>query len=139
MLWIIVDSADLVYLSHLHLNVCSASIAAFRISLAISPHFVWISSKSFSFFNVSHKHLSFIIWNFIEYLHTQDFQRAATHRNVGAKILLFCFVYGCKTTHKKFLKESKRRKLVFTLHSPPHIKPYKYFFSFIFFLFILNP
>ena len=35
---------------HLHLKVLSASIAAFRISLAISPHFVWISSKNFSFF-----------------------------------------------------------------------------------------
>ena len=37
-------------LGHLRLKVCSASIAAFRISLAILPHFVWISSKNFSFF-----------------------------------------------------------------------------------------
>ena len=33
-----------------NLKVCSASIAAFRILLAISPHFVWISGKNFSFF-----------------------------------------------------------------------------------------
>ena len=52
----------------------------------------------FSFFNVSHKSLSFITWNLIEYLHTQDLQRAMAHLNVWANILLFCFVYGCKTT-----------------------------------------
>ena len=50
----------------------------------------------FSFFNVSHKSLSFITWNIIEYLHTQDFQRATAHLNVWTNILLFCFVYGCK-------------------------------------------
>ena len=49
----------------------------------------------FSFFNVSHKSLSFITWNIIEYLHTQDFQRATAHQNVWTNIL-FCFVYGCK-------------------------------------------
>ena len=47
-------------LGHMHLKVHSASVAAFRILLATLPHFVWISSKSFSFFNVSHKSLSFI-------------------------------------------------------------------------------
>ena len=50
----------------------------------------------FSFFNVSHKSLSFITWNIIEYLHTQDLQRATAHLNVWTNILLFCFVYGCK-------------------------------------------
>ena len=106
------------------MKVRSASVAAFRISLVILPHFVWISSKNFSFFNVLHKSLSFITWNLIEYLHTQDLQRATTHLNIWANILLFCFIYGCKTTHKTILMESKRRKLVFTLHSPPHFKPY---------------
>ena len=107
-----------------HLKVRSASIAAFRISLAISPHFVWISSKNFSFFNVSHKSLSFTTWNLIEYLHTQDFQRATAHLNVWANIWLFCFVYGCKTTHKNILTGSKSKKLAFTLGSPQHFKPY---------------
>ena len=37
-------------LAHLHLKVCSTPIAAFRSSLAILPHFVWISKKNFSFF-----------------------------------------------------------------------------------------
>ena len=37
-------------IGQLHLKVRSASIAAFMISLAISAHFVWISSKNFSFF-----------------------------------------------------------------------------------------
>ena len=55
----------LVWLGHLHLKVRSTSSAAFRISLAISPRFVWISSKNFSFFSVSHKSLSFVTWNLI--------------------------------------------------------------------------
>ena len=55
----------LVWLGHLHLKGRSTSSAAFRISLAISPRFVWISSKNFSFFSVSHKSLSFITWNLI--------------------------------------------------------------------------
>ena len=50
----------------------------------------------FSFSNVSHKSLSFITWNLIEYLHNQDFQRATAHLNVWTNILLFCFMYGCK-------------------------------------------
>ena len=33
-----------------HLKVRSASIAAYRISLTMSPHFVWISCKNFLFF-----------------------------------------------------------------------------------------
>ena len=37
------------FLGHLHLKVRSALMAAFRISLAISPHFASISSKNFSF------------------------------------------------------------------------------------------
>ena len=49
----------------------------------------------FSFFNVLHKSLSFITWNLIEYLHTQDLHRATAHLNVWTNIL-FCFVYGCK-------------------------------------------
>ena len=63
----------------------------------------------FSFFNVWHKSLSFITWNLIEYLHTQDFQRATSHLNVWTNIL-FCFVYGCKQHKKNILTESKRRK-----------------------------
>ena len=47
-------------IGQLHLKVRSASIAAFMISLAISAHFVWISSKNFSYFNISHKSSSFI-------------------------------------------------------------------------------
>ena len=78
----------------------------------------------FSFFSVSHKSLRFITWNLIEYLHTQDFQRATAHLNVWANVLLFCFVYGCKTTHKNILTGSKSKKLVFTLGSPLHFKPY---------------
>ena len=73
----------LITLDHLHLKVRSASIVAFRTSLGISPHFVWIPSKNFSFLNVSHK--SFITWNLIEYLSTQDFQRATTHLNVRTR------------------------------------------------------
>ena len=110
-------------LGHLHLKVRSASIAAFRILLAISLHFVWILSKNFSFFNISRKSLSFITWNLIEYLHTQDFQRPTAHLNVW-KNILFWFVYGCKTKHKNILTQSKGRKLVFTLRSPPQFKPY---------------
>ena len=49
----------------------------------------------FSIFNVSHKSLSFITWNLIEYLYTQDFQRATPHLNFWTNILLFCFVYVC--------------------------------------------
>ena len=40
-------------LGHLHLKIRSASIAAFRVSLAIPPHFVWISSKSSKNFSFS--------------------------------------------------------------------------------------
>ena len=54
----------------------------------------------FSYFNISHKSSSFITWNLIEYLHTQDFQRATTHLNVWMNILLSSFVYGCKQ-HRK--------------------------------------
>ena len=50
----------------------------------------------FPFFNVSHKILSFMTWNLIEYLHTQDFQSATAHLNVWTTVLSFCFVYGCK-------------------------------------------
>ena len=108
-----------------HLKVRSASIAAFRISLAISPHFVWISSKNFSFFNVSHKSLSFITWNLIEYLHTQDFQRATAHLNVWANIL-YCFTscMGVEQHTKISSRNRSWRKLVFTLRSPPHFKAY---------------
>ena len=55
----------------------------------------------FSFFNVSHKSLSFITWNLIEYLHTQDFQRATAHLNVWTNIL-FCFAscMGVNNTQK---------------------------------------
>ena len=110
-------------LGHLHLKVRSASIAAFRILLAISLWFVWILSKNFSFFNISRKSFSFITWNLIEYLHTEDFQRPTAHLNVWENIL-FSFVYGCKTKHKNILTQSKGRKLVFTLRSPPQFKPY---------------
>ena len=41
----------------------------------------------FSFFSVSHKSLSFITGNLIEYLHTQDFQRTTAHLNVWANTL----------------------------------------------------
>ena len=37
-------------LGHMHLKVRSVSIAAFTISLAISPDFDWISSKKFLMF-----------------------------------------------------------------------------------------
>ena len=77
----------------------------------------------FSFFNVSHKSLSFITWNLIEYLHTQDFQRTTAHLNIWSNILFFCFLYGCKQ-HTNILMESKRRKLVFMLRSSPHFKPF---------------
>ena len=106
-------------LGHLHLKVRSASIVTFWILLTISPCFVWISARIFHF-SVSHKSLSFITWNLIEYLHTQDFQRATVHLNVWTNIL-FCFVYGCKQ-NKNILTESKRRKLVLTLRSPLHFK-----------------
>ena len=75
-------------LGHLHLKVSSTSIATFRTSLVILPYFVWISSKIFLFFNVSHKSLTFITWNLIEYLHTQDFQRAMAHLNVWKNIFI---------------------------------------------------
>ena len=113
------------------LKVHSVSIPALRISLAILSHFVWISSKNFSFFlffNVSHKSLSFVTWNLIEYLHIEDFQRAMTHLNVWTKILLFGFMYGCKQ-HTKISWQNWRGNLgnlLFALHSPPHFKPLLY-------------
>ena len=42
--------AEVATLDHLYLKVHSASIAAFRILLAILPHFAWVSSKNFLFF-----------------------------------------------------------------------------------------
>ena len=42
----------------------------------------------FSFSNVSHISLSFITWNLIEHLHTQDFQRAMAHLNFWTNTLL---------------------------------------------------
>ena len=54
----------------------------------ISPHFVWISNKNFSFLNVSHKSLNSITWNLIEYSHTQNFQREQRHVNVRTNTLL---------------------------------------------------
>ena len=110
-------------LGHLLLKVCTVSIAAFKILLVISPHFIWIPSKNFSFFNVSHKSLSFKTWNLIEYLHTQDFQWAMVHLNIWLNIVLFSFVHGFKQ-HKNILTESKRRKLVFTLCSPLYFKSF---------------
>ena len=92
--------------------------------LAISPHFVWISSKSFSFLNVSHKSFSFITWNLTEYLHIQDFQRATAYLNVWTNILLLCFVYGCKQHTKMSKRNRKGGNLSFTLRSPPHFKPF---------------
>ena len=55
---------------------------------------------NFSFFNVLHKTLNFITWNIIEYLHTQDFQRATVHLNVWTNILLFCFVISVNNMQK---------------------------------------
>ena len=103
---------------HFHLKVHSVSIAAFRISLAISAHFVWISNKNFSFCNVSHKSLSFVTWNLIEYLHTQDFQRATAHLNVWTNISFFCFVYGCKQ-HTKISQQNWREGNLFSLFALP--------------------
>ena len=78
----------------------------------------------FSFFNVSHKSLSFITWCFIEYLHTQDFQRATAHLNAWTNFFFFfASCLGVKNT-KNILTETKRRKIVFTLRSPPHSKPF---------------
>ena len=56
------------------MKVCSVSIAAFRILLAIWPNLFGYQARilRFSFFNVSHKSLSFITLNCIEYLHTQS-------------------------------------------------------------------
>ena len=51
-------------------------------------------------FHYPHKSLIFITWNLIEYLHTQDFQRATAHLNLWMNILLFCFVYRCKQPTK---------------------------------------
>ena len=36
----------------------------------------------FSFFNISHKSLSFVTCNLIEYLLPKDFQRAMAHLNI---------------------------------------------------------
>ena len=72
----------------------------------------------FSFFNVSHKSLSFITWNLIEYLHTQDFQRATAHLNVWTNILLFCFVYGCKQ-HTKISWQNPRGGNLFSRFALP--------------------
>ena len=100
----------------MHSKVCSASVTAFRISLAILPHFVGYQARifHFTFFNVLHKSLSFIIWNLIEYLHTQDFQRATAHLNAWINILLFCFVYGCKQHTKKSLWNRREGNLFWT-------------------------
>ena len=67
----------------------------------------------FSFFNVSHESLSFITWYFIEYLHTQDFQRATAHLNAWTNFFFFfCFVYGCKK-HKKYLNGNEKEENCF--------------------------
>ena len=100
-------------LGHLHLKVHSA----FKILLVISPHFVWISSKNFSFFHFPMFH-KFITWNLIEYLHTQDFQTVKTHLNIWMNILLFSFVYGCKQ-NKKYLNETKEKEICFQASLSP--------------------
>ena len=68
----------------MHLKVRSASIVEFRISLAISQHFFGYQARifDFSFFSVSHKSLSFITRNLIEYLDAQDFLGATAYLNV---------------------------------------------------------
>ena len=91
-------------LGHLHLKVLSASITGFRISLAILPDFVWISCKNFyfSFFDVSHKSLSFISWNLIEYLHTY-FQTSREHWHIwtsGQIFYCFALCMGVNNTQK---------------------------------------
>ena len=70
-----------------------------RISLAISLHFVWISSTNFSFFIFQYFTQKFRFFNLksywiLKYLHTQEIQRATAHLNVWTNILLFCFMYG---------------------------------------------
>ena len=45
----------------------------------------------FSFASVWHKSLSFITWNLIEHLNTQDVQRVTAHLNVWANTLLCNF------------------------------------------------
>ena len=77
----------------------------------------------FSFFKFSHKSLSFMTWNLIEYLHTQELQRTTAHLNIWTNSLLFCFIYGCEQ-HRNILTKLKRRKLVFMLCSPLHFKPF---------------
>ena len=72
----------------------------------------------FSFCNVSHKSLSFVTWNLIEYLHTQDFQRATAHLNVWTNISFFCFVYGCKQ-HTKISQQNWREGNLFSLFALP--------------------
>ena len=73
----------------------------------------------FSFFNVSHKSLSFITWNLIEYLHTQDFRRTSEQ-------IFYCFAscMGVNKINKNILTESKKRKLVFMICSPSHFKSF---------------
>ena len=74
----------------------------------------------FLFFNVSHKNLSFMTWNLIEYLHAQDFQTATADLSEHFIVLLRVCLY---TTHN-ILTESKRRKLVFRLRSTRHFKSF---------------
>ena len=68
-------------LGHLHLKVGSASIAAFRILLAILLHFVWILSKNFSFFNISRKSL----------LNTYILKTSKDQRHIWTSERIFCF------------------------------------------------
>ena len=72
----------------------------------------------FLFFSVSHKRWSLITWNLIEYLHTEDFQRATTHLNIWTKILLFGFMYVCKK-HTK-ISWQNWRGIFFSRFTLPH-------------------
>ena len=103
-------------LDHLHLKVHSASIAASRISLAISLHFVWISSTNFSFFIFQCFTQKFKFFNLksywiLKYLHTQEFQRATAHLNVWTNILLFCFMYGYNQHTKIYWRNRRGQNL----------------------------
>ena len=60
----------------------------------------------FSFFSVSHKSLSFITWNLIEYLHTQDFRE---QRHIWTSERVFYCVISVKTRHARSKLYSNKR------------------------------
>ena len=107
------------HFGHLHFKVRSASIATFRISLVISPHFVWLYQARifhFSFLNASHKNLSFITWNLIILTYSRLPESNSTCERMN---ILFCFMYACKQ-HTKMSKQNQRGGNLFSRFTLPH-------------------